>query len=172
VQPLRRLFWRRRAFCPQFQSVVDTLRLASAEDRALFAFRVKWISRAVLATCCVMTVLVLAAYISMVKLGQSAALEALDTRLTPAQVATISLHLTMQVLAAHPPRARSRARRRPRRRVVVHVVVHVVARADHVGGHPARHLVCCRGETQTSSSNPALDQQHDQQIAPEGKTLD
>ena len=56
------LFWRRRAYCPQFQSVVDTLRFASAEDRALFAFRVKWISRAVLATCCFMTVLVLCAY--------------------------------------------------------------------------------------------------------------
>ena len=56
------LFWRVRVDCPMFQSVVETLRLATDEDRALFALRVKWISRAVLATCCSMTALVLCAY--------------------------------------------------------------------------------------------------------------
>ena len=64
-------FWRGKLGCPQFHSVVDTLRLAKPEARERFAWRVKWLSRLVLATCVGFTGLVLVAYALPIRLEYS-----------------------------------------------------------------------------------------------------
>ena len=68
-------FWRSRLRNVKFQSVVDSLSLATSKDKARFAFQVRWICRAVLASCIAFTALVLCAYKLPVRLENSRQVE-------------------------------------------------------------------------------------------------
>ena len=64
-------FWRSRLRDVEFQSVVDSLKAASSEDKSRFALRIRWLSRAVLGVCIGFTAIVICAYQLPIRLENS-----------------------------------------------------------------------------------------------------